>query len=440
MPQWPEGVAALQGDSVSAFIRFMNSLNLMQQVALLTAAAALVLAAVTTCVSLAAGHPSRPHVRVPGLRQGLMAVLLLGTASAVIHVVLLCIRTVQSAAEFVMGHPWIGLGGATVGPWGVISLFMLLMVLVLALACTRNQRLATCVYWNLTTLAVWAVMLLPVVRPNGAGGFSRTGSLLLLISSLSVVLGITALTASRWMEGRSTDVQSTALPAGLSLSVVIVAVAVGLLAWCQILTPIGIPGQRAGFQPIAVVACLGLSGLACWRIVELTKCGGGPADAVLGLFSLCLAGLATVAVPRQESLAEYFPVLLNALTVGFSAAACGAGFLAISVRTHHPAAGSVAMRTLAAASTRFVFLNGVIAFLSAMMMGFWPRLPGIAAMDDSYGRVISGFAANFLLLLIMLWVSRRLNRIPLHVMTVLVLCSAIGFVAARVLPFASHVN
>lgn len=424
---------------MSAFIRFMNGLSLMQQAALVSAAAALVVALTTAFASLATRRCNGAGAGVRGRRQGLMAILLMGTASAVIHAVLLSMRLVQAAAEFLIGHPWAGLGGASIGVWGVASLAMLMASLALAMLCTRNPRLTTCAYWNMVMLSVWAVALLPVVRPNGTGGFSRTGMLSLLISSLSVALAVTSLAVSRWMDHRGSS-GLRALPAGLGISMVIVAAAVGLLSWCQLLTPSGMAGVLPRFQLIAVVACLGLSGLACLRMVEVADCGGGMSDAVLALFSLCVAGVATLAVPRQESLAEYFPVLLNALAVGFSAAACGAAFWAIWWRTRDAGEGSPTAQIIAASSSRFVFLNGVIAFLSAMMMAFWPRLPGIAAMDDSYGRVISGFAANFLLLLIMLWAARRLNRIPLHVMTILVLCSAIGFVAARVLPFASHVN
>lgn len=424
---------------MSALIQFFYELSIMQRGAVASAAATLLAALVTYGGMLGGSRCGR--WRIPGVRHGFVVVLLLGTTSAVIHAVLLTMRLVQAGAEFLMGYPWIGLGNASIGLWGLATLSVLLLVLVLAVVCTRQQRLATCAYWNLVMLAVWAVTLLPVVRPNGTGGYSRTGVLLLLISSLSVVLGVTSLVASLFLEGggRRQD-RGRQLPPGLGISVLTIAAAVGLLSWCQTLTPCTVVGQLTGFQPIAVVACLGLSGLACLRLVQLTGAGGALADAVLGLFSLSVAGVSACSVAGQDSLAEYFPVLLNALTVGFSAAACGAGFLALWSKSRDADSAGPAAQAIGAAAARFVFLNGVIAFLSAMMMAFWPRLPGIAAMDDSYGRVISGFAANFLLLLVMLWASRRLNRIPLHVMTVLVLCSAIGFVAARVLPFASHVN
>jgi hypothetical protein len=73
-------------------------------------------------------------------------------------------------------------------------------------------------------------------------------------------------------------------------------------------------------------------------------------------------------------------------------------------------------------------------------MTVWPRLPAIAAMDHSYGRIAAGLSANLYLLLVMLWCSRRLQRLTFHLLTMLAVLSTMGFVIMRMLPFASRVG
>lgn len=92
---------------------------------------------------------------------------------------------------------------------------------------------------------------------------------------------------------------------------------------------------------------------------------------------------------------------------------------------------------LASHARRFAFLCSALALVAAALMTYWPRIPAIAAMDHSFGRVMAGFGAHLFLLLVMLWSSRWLKRVTFHMLTLLAVISTIGFLVVRVIPFAS---
>ena len=68
-------------------------------------------------------------------------------------------------------------------------------------------------------------------------------------------------------------------------------------------------------------------------------------------------------------------------------------------------------------------------------MAAWPRLRFVAVPDDSIGRVTAGFGAYLFLFLMMLVSSRRLKRLTFHILTFLVLASAVGFMKMRMYPY-----
>ena len=71
-------------------------------------------------------------------------------------------------------------------------------------------------------------------------------------------------------------------------------------------------------------------------------------------------------------------------------------------------------------------------------MAIWPRIPWIAIPDASVRGVATGFGANLFLLLVLLWCSRRLKRLTFHILTILALVSAAGFMMMRMYPFTSQ--
>jgi hypothetical protein len=158
----------------------------------------------------------------------------------------------------------------------------------------------------------------------------------------------------------------------------------------------------------------------------------------MGLVSLGICALATTVVPeRPIALADRYPMVFNAIVVGFAiATAMWTRLSGVWQRnTEHQDAG-----LLVPLAKRFAFTCAAMGLISGAMMTLWPRLPGIATMDHSYGRVTAGFSANLLLLLVMLWTSRQIRRPTFQVLTLMCVISTIGFLAMRMIPFASHVE
>jgi hypothetical protein len=85
-------------------------------------------------------------------------------------------------------------------------------------------------------------------------------------------------------------------------------------------------------------------------------------------------------------------------------------------------------------------LSAALALVAGALMTSWPRLPTVAGMDHTIGRVTAGFAAHLFLLLVMLWCSRRLRRLTFHLLTVLAVFSTAGFIVVRMIPFASRLE
>jgi hypothetical protein len=417
-----------------------NVFGLFRQCAEYAAPAALALSA-WSCAVAAKRAPRRKN-KIAG---PLSWALLLGVAASVVHAIFLATRLVQIGIETVVGYARDSALDFGFGPWGIWNNLILLTACGVAGFLTRDPRLFGCAIWLSVMTGVWAAALIPPTQRTTTGGFERTGSILMVISVLAATLGASALAVSqgRWparAQGsprRSTAPPCPSLPPGVAISAVILSTAIGLLSWYQFLVPCQGPSGGHRLAIIGVVAALVLASLSCFVLLESGGWSPALADAFVGLASLAVGGLVMFALPSSPGpMADRYPMLFTTIIFGFTTAAAICATICDSAEFFEPGPA----RRLAAHSRRFVFFNAVVAFLAATMMTVWPRLAGIAAMDDSFGRVTTGCAANLTLLLVMLWVSRKLRHPTLHVLTVLVLCSTAGFLAARVLPFASHIH
>ncbi len=444
----------------------------LQQIAVSTAALclALILAAMGLTRWASGPSPSQGRAALPD--TVIFVALFVGVSSVVAHSVFLAIRGIAVSVEVVQGFPWSALPHFAFGTWGLWSLLAIILSCVLAMRLTGKLPLATCGWWLMVMWLLWAVLLLSPTRRNAGGGFERTGSTLLLLSGLSVVHASGILAACgllgrlpSWLPGRNRLLAADSgfershqmpnlgqsFPPGFVLSAVILAAAIGLIGWFNLLIPQQLSGGGFALGALAVVAAATLTALACWQLWinratpgSIRLCRGartfGLGEAVFALGSLALGGLGVLVLGDQPRvLAERFPRIFNVMIVGFAASAAILAWVAASGRIPGLAAISTGA-SLAGRAGRIVFLNGVLALLAAIMMTVWPRLPGIAAMDDSLGRLTAGLGACLTLLLVTLWASRTLGRLTLHLLTILVLCTTVGFVVSRVLPFASHVN
>ena len=162
----------------------------------------------------------------------------------------------------------------------------------------------------------------------------------------------------------------------------------------------------------------------------------------MALTSLALCAAALLLTPPGEGpLSEAYPATFNAIIIALSFATAGWTWFAC-VWTGPKSRGFFGFSHEQAAplAKRFAFLSAALALVAAAIMTYWPRLPSISAMDHSLNRVLAGFGAHLFLLLVMLWSSRRLQRLTFHMLTLLAVFSTAGFIVVRMMPFASRVG
>ncbi len=373
--------------------------------------------------------------------------LLMGVVTAIIQSVVLAMRVIYVAIDLLNGYPYLGTRDYGFGPGGLWSLILLLAACAIGQASTGDRRLGTCQFWSAVFVASWACLLRPALQSTPAGGVERTGSTLLLMTVLSGLLALTVavvLAVERWgrpvVAGSDGDSGAGSSPwPGLNSSATTIAVAVIFLVCYHLAVPIAVGSGGFRLTSLVVTASAALAGLASYLLV-VRWWSSYLADAAMGLASLGLCALASLAVPSQPAaLDERYPLVFSAVIVGFATAAWFWVWLA-SVwerqRCGDQAGGD--SRRLIPHAKRSAFYCAALALVVGGVMAVWPRWPAIAATDDSLGRVSAGFAANLYLLLAMLWCSRKLRRLTFQILTVLTVVSTAGFLLARMLPFTSQ--
>lgn len=384
-----------------------------------------------------------------GLQAGMRSVgTFLGVAAALVAAVLLGIRFLQIGLEVVQHYPTRFSGSEPFSISGVWALVFVLVAFSLRVVVGRERRLVAPLFWLVVLTTGW-VCASPAALTPSMGGFERANVTLFLLAGMSGALVVTVLCGEigRYRDrlrlaGEDPDVllgARTKMP-GLGSSCTCLAIAVGFLILFHLLVPVRTLGSYRVTLLITAVCAVGGS-LSCFVMCDRSW-SGGLGEAGFGLSTLALATLATLLVPSHAGpLVDRYPQLFNAMIVGFAVATGGWTWLS-QVWEQQLTDGEARTTTgrLIPYVKRFAFFSAALAYLSGTLMAFWPRLPGIATMDHSYGRVISGFSANLFLLLVMLWASRRLRRATFHVLTVLVVMSGAGFMLVRMLPFASDAN
>jgi len=370
--------------------------------------------------------------------------LLLGVVTAIIQLVVLTMRIIYVTMDLVNGYPYGAAPAYGFDPAGLWSLGFLFAACTVTHISTGDRRLGTCQFWSAVAMASWACLLTPPLQSAPTGGYRRSGSTLVLLCVLSILLMLTALITGAVDRRRKrialsvTDDAASISHAwpGLSLSAAAVAVAVILLICYHLAVPVAL--NIGGFR-LSVLAVTGSAALAAWASLLLIRrvWSAHLADAAVALTSVGICGLATLAVPsRPQALGERYPLLFNAMMVGL-AVATGLWTYLVSVwerqRECDQASGDTVR--LITVARRFAFFNAAMALVMGVLMAIWPRWPTIAALDDTLGRVAAGLAANLFLLLVMLWCSRRLYKPMFQILTVLSVVSAAGFLLVRMLPF-----
>ncbi len=386
----------------------------------------------------------KPAPRRVFTRLAHVVALLLGVVTAIIQSVVLMMRVIYVAVDLMNGYPLHGERDYGFGPTGLWSIGLLFAACAITFVSTGDRRLGTCQLWSAAMMASWACLLAPVLRSTPTGGYERTGSTLVLLAVLSILLALAVkITGSiqrrrgRITPSSSGDSAGAARPwPGLSLSAALISLVVILLVCYHLIVPFAAgPG---GFRLTVLIATASAALAAFASFVLLRQeWSTHVAAAAMGLTSLALCGLATIVVPSQPvTLAERYPLVFNAMIVGF-AVATGLWTHLASVWDQQLEGDQVRTTTgqLIPHAKRFAFYSAALALVVGAVMAIWPRLPSIAATDDTLGRVAAGLSTNLFLLLVMLWCSRRLHKLTFHILTLLTVLSTAGFLLARMLPF-----
>ena len=379
------------------------------------------------------------------MRTARFTALLAGAAAVAVLLFVLGIRLISLVIDLVTVLPPAGTQDYGFGPAGLWSWGILFGSGAIALLSTRKPPLYTAQLWLGALTVTWACLLPPVYRLAATGGLRQTGALSALMVSLAIIL-LLASTGNACMAGRRR--RQPLLPPdegvaasaperpGFWMSCGILASVVILLASYHLAVPVAL--ERGGFRlgALAVTVAGAVGAAACFAQVARAaapKLG----DAGMGLSSLFFCGLAVAVVPsRPQTLAERYPMVLNAMVVGLACALAGSTWVASlrGTRWRTSTVGALLGRLMPHAK-RFAFLNAVLALTLAWLMALWPRFRSIGVSDGSIGRITAGFGANLFLLLVMLWAARRLKRLTFHLLTILALVSAAGFMTMRMLPF-----
>lgn len=375
--------------------------------------------------------------------------LLFGVASAIILTVLLAMRMIDVGVDLIRGYPGQSLRDYGFHAEGLWSLGLLLCATFLAFVMSGDRRLVSCQWWLALFMATWACLLQPIYSIAPTGHYERSPTTLILLAVWTVLYAISVFitgrmeTTRRWSKshthlGGRVD-PSKRLP-GYRLSCGILTVAMAILVCYHYLVPIA--AQYGGYRTslFVVTACALLSGFTSFMLTARSW-NGYLADASFGLTSFSICGLVMLTLPsRPVSLDEHYPMIFTAMIFGLSIAAGLCTWLATTPRSRLSSlTGTTMSNRLISVAKRFAFFNAVMALLASAVMATWPRLPAISTSDDSFGRVIAGLGANLLLLLVLLWSSRRLLRFTFHILTALAVVSAGGFILVRMIPFSSQV-
>lgn len=383
-------------------------------------------------------------VRDPGVHHlFLIVALFLGAAAAIIQSVVLTMRAIVVALHLIQIHPWHRLPAFGFHVDGAWTSAMLVVACVLAAQATRDRRLLVTTQLSTVGLCLWLLLLPPVLRSSPTGGFERTGHTALIALALAGLLTLTVIIA-RAIDRRA----DAAAPAsedgrrdprvwpGLSSSVVVIGLVVLFLVCYHLAVPIR--SELGGFRAttLASVAAAWIAAAGAWLLVR-DRWNAAVADVGMGLASLGMCGMCVLMVPEKpDTLAERYPVVFNALMMGWAGATACWTWLGCDYRYVGPPPAVLTLRTHGpAVARRFAFLTAALALVVSAVMAAWPRLPAIAVTDDSLQRVCAGLAANLFLLWVTLWCGRHMHRVTFQALTVVSVLSAACFLMARMLPF-----
>lgn len=428
-----------------------NSVGTVQLIAFVTSVLSLLWAVFAFAVQRLGSHAASdaPPDRVDAVPTPVcvarFAALLFAVVPAVIESVIVVMRMVYVGVDLTYGSatytvPWYGFGEE--GVWSLCALFLSSVVSYVA---TRDRRLFTCSVWVIFILILWTVMLKPTFRFTLTGTLERSGTTALLafglaFASLSaVVLSGRIGYRQRWAAAaRAPQQLATPRPdwPGMGQTVLCVSVFLLMLFTWHLAVPVAMwPGAYRVTTLVLVIAGIMAASAA---LTQTARTWNAPvADAAIALLSLTLCATVLTLIPESPALlAERYPQLFGGLIIGFAAASVLCGWLADVWRQQldDGVAWTPAGR-LIPHMRRFVFLNVALGVLVGALMAGWPRLRGIATLDDTLPSMLAGMSAMLLLLLASLRAARYARRASYYILTMLAGSVLAGYVVIRMIPF-----
>jgi hypothetical protein len=367
--------------------------------------------------------------------------LLLGVAAGIIQSVFLGARAIFVLVELWNGFPWLPFARLTFEPGGVWTQVVLFVACAGGLITTADSRLHACTLWSTVGIALWACLLSSPFAVASNGIVERTGFTLFLLLSVGVVTMLASLTAigpaSRaCSRGSDERPRHRAGWPGFHASCSVLAAILVLCVAYHLAVPVldfcGKPGLAA-----ALTFLVSALGAFCTLRLGIHRRIDGLTNAGLGLASLSFLSLPTVFVAGSDPrLADAYPAWFNALVFGGTIAVLAGTRVLLGLRTIPKDARAGLRPFLAPFVRRCTFLSSCLTLLIATMMAAWPRLPAIATTDDTLGRMIMGFLGCAGFAMASAYSAMRLGGWSFHLVTVLSLITAAGFVWARIIPFS----
>lgn len=379
--------------------------------------------------------------------------LFAGSVSAAGVVLPLAQRVLEFLSELLTLRPWSG-ALPNYGASGAWTLAVLLLAASLAAWAARDSRPLPAILATALASATWLSLHRPVLHMESREAVRWTGGSVLLISALAGVLlafgflirwwrereravrgGDDARGSASWSPAESRRTGDRIVLRLYRTMLTGTGAALLLLVWYHIVAPIDNLAMPLRVQYAVLAGAAAIAAAGAWAASERIA-WSGTADTAFALLTTALACAGLACLPSfPATMAERYPPVFNALLVVFSLAAAGWTWLAESVPAGQRRADDVDSASLTGPARRFAFVCVLLALTSGGMMSFWPRLRSIATADFTLGRVTAGFGGHLVLLLVTLWIARRVRTPAFTLLVPLALLAAAGFLLMRMLPY-----
>lgn len=372
-----------------------------------------------------------------------LAALMFAVVPVVIETFVLVVQTVYVGIDLVYGRHFGG-PGAGFGRDGLWTLVTLALACGIALMGTRDRRLLPCLQLLFAAILMWICWLTPALVETAPARLERSGHTVWLILGLALVIMVTAIMGGQLarrrkaMAGAVVDLQAENW-SGMTLSTLVIGLLVLLLVAYHVVVPV----HGMGMEARATLFVVGISGtcggIGCLILLRRSW-NGVLADVSLAIFVFSFCALVLCLVPRSElMLAERYPSLLAAMIVGLIGS-CGL-LIGCSDRWRRAQRPKDSLRArLGPHARRMAFFAAALALLVGALMAVWPRLEGIATADDTLPDMASGLAAHLFMVLVLLWVARRVRRITFNGLVLFALVDTVAYIVVRFLPFKSTIG